>query len=396
MRNARWFFAAIVVVSLVGVAPEIQVASAQTSRPADTPLGPNGGPVEAFISESDVKLFAEGFGMSFQDTSWLMREGTTALYDFQTSHALDERFGAVWTTYKPLTVHLRLTKDAPDLVLRLSKTLGRPVNVTVGGGDYSYLLRQHEAVSLMTSDVMPQKTTLDHVNGTVVFETNERNAGLLTSLRLPPDVPVVLSDIEPMPTGSYANAPMNASTCSTGYAVRRNSDNWRGVVTAGHCPANNSSYGHTLWPQEQQTCAVTDRQVHPTTAPYIWNGFFNLSGQRTAIAGVAGGWLNNQPFTRKGVNTSAGGNIGPYVTRSFGGGDCGGYNATGFELFNSSGAGAIPGDSGGPLMLAYANQWFLAGTTTGVATGAVSGFTAWISVPSGWTACTGSNPSCVG
>lgn len=99
---------------------------------------------------------------------------------------------------------------------------------------------------------------------------------------------------------------------------------------------------------------------------------------------------------RKGRITNAAGNIGPYTEFGVGGGDCGAYTVRGSPLYNSSGSAVVGGDSGGPIMLAYYNQWFLGGITSAEPGAGNSGYSAWIDVPSGWTACTGANPSCVG
>jgi hypothetical protein len=179
--------------------------------------------------------------MTLDEASWLMRDGSKVLADFHQAGLNDQRYGAVWTTYKPFTVHLRVTRDAPDLVASLAKQIGdRKLDVTVRGASYGSLLARQDEVAAALADVNPISLTIDHEFGTVVLETNSRNTRAVTAKRINGDVVVRFTQLEALQSASFAGAD-RGTNCTTGYAARRNSDNFRGIVTAGHCSANGTS-----------------------------------------------------------------------------------------------------------------------------------------------------------
>ncbi|MFZ4719848.1 MAG: hypothetical protein ACOYMR_10505, partial [Ilumatobacteraceae bacterium] len=139
-------------------------------------------------------------------------------------------------------------------------------------------------------------------------------------------------------------------------------------------------------------CTNIDRQRHVTPSPNVYSAFYNFNDQWTSINATATGWYTGQPFFRRGKYTKALGTISSYTSAAIAGGDCGSYTVKGFNLYNTSGQGAVQGDSGGPLLLAYNGHYLIAGTTSGVAATVSQGFSAWISIPPGWTPCTATTP----
>jgi hypothetical protein len=194
------------------------------------------------------------------------------------------------------------------------------------------------------------------------------------------------------------------SDCAVGWAakVTMSGQISNAVGTAGHCGdtgnTGNTAYGYNLGGAFNEVCSNADRQIHLTPAPTPWYGLY-MHNAWTNIAAVAGGWFNGQSFYRRGRFTQAIGTITDPVLRSVVSGtigDCGNYNSYQFRLYNTSwgglSGGAIGGDSGGPLLLAYAGGYYLAGQTSTQAAGGDSGGSAVLSVPSGTMICTAASP----
>lgn len=212
-----------------------------------------------------------------------------------------------------------------------------------------------------------------------------------TDLQIPAGVTTdLVADLKAYPAASFAGVEYEPS-CTVGYMARDFLNNNKYVVTAAHCPdLPATAYGSSLTDLFSETCQTIDTQALRTSATYVWYGFYNAYNQWSTIHAVAGGWYDGQPFHRRGRNTIAVGTIQNPTTITVGGGDCGSYQVYAFPLINTFGppsGSVVGGDSGGPMMLVYFNQYYLAGITTSV--GIVSnGRSAWRSVPPGLAACT--------
>jgi hypothetical protein len=151
--------------------------------------------------------------------------------------------------------------------------------------------------------------------------------------------------------------------------------------------------------RQQEICSYSDRQLHVTSAPNLYWGFYDYFNVWSTIQAVAGGYYRGQPFHRRGRYSVASGIVGDPQYVAFGGNptgqDCGNYMAYVFPLFNSAGGLLIGGDSGGPLMLIYNGQYYLAGITTDAGSpnngNPTNGWAAWRDIPAGWVPCTAQN-----
>jgi hypothetical protein len=288
---------------------------------------------------------------------------------------------------------LRTTTNSPELVREVENQVGRKVEVRIGGLSNQGLMALHDATvaSLVsagkqlgrypTSEVIP-----DAQLGEVRIQINSEDL-IAAKPVIPPGVTVErIADLKPFPAASFAGTEYNPG-CTVGY-MARDFSNLKYVVTAAHCPnLPSSSYGSSHTNVYSEACATIDTQAVRTSATTVWSGFYDYYGQWSNITAVAGGWFNNQPFDRRGRFTTAVGTVTNPTTITVSGGDCGSYPVYAFPLTNTAGSSVVGGDSGGPLMLIYNNQYYLAGQTTSV--GVVSnGRSAWRSVPSGLVACT--------
>jgi hypothetical protein len=354
-----------------------------------------------------VEQFAAGENISLADAEFVLGAGGKALADFAADFEADQRFGAVWVAYNPFSVHLRTTQPAPELSSRLAKGLGREAQVTVGGLSRSDFRRQETRIAQVlelagrkASRALRAESDPDSRSGTLGIRVNALDRPLLQDETFPVGVDIRTGDVELHQPSSYAGAGM--SNCTVGFAATQTigapvNQVFRGVVTAGHCAnSGQTAYGYALGTAQQEICSNSDRQLHTTSAPNLWYGFFDFNNVWTTIQAVAGGWYSGQPFVRKGRIGSAFGVVGdPKIIPVGGNGDCGTYQAYTFPLFNTAGTEVIGGDSGGPLMLIYNGLYYLAGITTaagspnnGIPT---NGWAAWRDVPSGWVACTAQN-----
>ena len=117
---------------------------------------------------------------------------------------------------------------------------------------------------------------------------------------------------------------------------------------------------------------------------------------------MAGGLYDTQPALRIGrltsdqteVQAGTGGlqfNTGGGVTCP-GAGDPPSFSVRGFQLTPSA-IGPVPGDSGGPVYLAYGGKWFLGGIASGGQANALANVSGiwWIPM-AGWKVCTATDP----
>jgi hypothetical protein len=356
-----------------------------------------------------IEQFAVSQSMSVADSEFILGRGSKVLVDFASNSEADPRFGAVWVEYKPFSIHVRTTKPAPDLSDRLSTELGRKAIAAVGGMSRSELRQQEARVSELfdsarrkSGKTLRAESQPDSRSGTLRILVNPQDRRLIEQEGVPAGVDVREGEVDELKPASYAGAGM--SDCTVGYAATRptGSGPERAVVTAGHCPnTGQTAYGYSLGAAQFQICSNADRQLHTTSSPRLWYGFYDYNNYWTTIAGVAGGWYNGQPFFRRGRFTQAIGTIGDPKLVALGGNpisqDCGDrYNAYAFPLFNGGGNPVVGGDSGGPLMLAYFGGWYLAGITTAAGSPnngqPTSGWSAVRDIPAGWTPCTALNP----
>ena len=416
MRNS--VIVGTVVAALLGIAQSTPAqsqtatsgASDQVSRDVSGNIGPDGQKPIGGVTAEDVRMLAESFSISQEDARFVFHEGGGALIEYKKRHQDSQLFGGVRFRYRPtFEVQLRTTVLSKELQDDFKASVGRPYRVIVGGLSEKQLY----AKQMRLSDKLLRKTSKDGKSLTFRFETDFEKGDV--SLLLQPDdlLSADLTDIRPevniaadpdpkTSPASYAGAPSGG--CTIGYAVSRpNPFGSRdgALVTAGHC-ANTGrvAYGFSLGNAQNETCATSDRQLHTTPTNFLWNGFFQPNNSWTQIQAKAGGWYDGQPFARTGINTSAygtirtPGSVAPIVS----GGDCTTpYGVYGFILDNYAAyatAKAVGGDSGGPLLLAYFGNWYLAGVTSGqgVPTGISDGVSAWIDVPAGWTPCTVTTP----
>jgi hypothetical protein len=369
--------------------------------------GPNGEIPQAGVSRRVVEQLAAGENISVADADFVMGVGGRALSDFSANFDADQRFGAVWVEYSPFSVHLRTTQPAPDLSSRLTNDLGRAPQVTVGGLSKVEFRKLEVKVSQVldsagrkTGRPLRAESDSDSRFGTVGIRVNPADRRLIENEVLPVGVDVRDGDVEVHQPSSFAGAGM--SDCTVGFAATQALVNRtvRGVVTAGHCPnSGQTAYGYPLNNAQQEICSYSDRQLHVTSAPNLYWGFYDYFNVWSTIQAVAGGYYRGQPFHRRGRYSVAAGIVGDPQYVPFGGNptgqDCGNYMAYVFPLFNSAGGLLIGGDSGGPLMLIYNGQYYLAGITTGAGSpnngNPTNGWAAWRDIPAGWIPCTAQN-----
>jgi hypothetical protein len=381
----------------------------QVSRDVTGNIGPDGQKPIGGVTAEDVRMLAESVSISQEDARFVFHEGGGALIEFKKRHQDSQLFGGVRFRYKPtFEVQLRTTALSKELQDDFKASVGRPYRVLVGGLSEKQLY----AKQMRLSEKLLRKKSKDGTNLTFRFETDFEKGDV--SLLLQPDdlLSADLTDIRSevnlaadpdskIGTASYAGAP--TASCTIGYAVSRPIGpgvRQGALVTAGHCPDTGQvTYGFSLGNVQDEVCGGQDRQLHTTPTNFLWNGFFLPGGSWTQIQAVAGGWYDGQPFARERKFTSAQGTIrtpGP-VAPQVSGGDCGNYSVYGFILDNYpayASQKAIGGDSGGPLLLAYNGNWYLAGTTSGqgVVGGISDGLSAWRDVPWPWTPCTLTTP----
>lgn len=373
-------------------------ASANDAVPSGTEskieLGPRGEiPVDG-VTATDIETVAKSHDMSFEDARFILFEGSAAILEFTEKHRDDSEFGGVNVIQDGgLRIQIRTTQADSTLADTFESALRRPVERFVGGRSSADLEKDMSAATAALSERgvdFPFTVTKDFERGTIVVSTPAKFLAQARAASLPPSVEVRSDEaIGDEVAASFAGTEMNPG-CTVGFAVQ-NSSGTHGLITAGHCTdTGTSAYGFTTGNAQSEVCTDVDRQLHTTPATQIWEGFYN-GNVWTNIHAVAGGWYPGQNYFRRGRNTIATGTIQDISTGTASSppGDCPtSYTVRGFVLNLSTGSGVVGGDSGGPLMLAYNGQWYVAGITSTAGPAGSAGRSAWRSIPAGWTACT--------
>ena len=342
-------------------------------------------------------------------------------------HANDEAFGSIWASHSSgqYVVHLRVSgaaggADARRLSGSLGSLLGGKLVVDVGGLGRRQL---QEKFRLVEATV---RSRLSLIRAAYIVGMDEHRGKI--AIVVPPGMGQDIGALvdgdsyvteEVLEVPKVQNAPSASSQyltngtwqtrCTVGFAVRRNSDNWPGVVTNGHCSRatwapswTGRANGQTYWQGEQPTCGpAADSQIHPITGTVASPG---------SIWEVAGGLYENQPTMRQGAFTSntstvVANPVGVLIaSRPVNGTGVSDtcpfmYNIVSFDTSNTltSGTWSQPGDSGSPVLPLYANLWFLGGLHSASGNQGLNGASSrvsWIgNIPrAGWRVCTVSIP----
>lgn len=356
--------------------------------------------------------FAKTQGISPAEAAQAFAD-SAPLYDFTLQNAKDSRFGAVWATYDGgYKVHLRyLDPSFLDVLADLASKLGAPVDLRVGGASAAELndvaQTLQDAKSRVAYSLNLPEGTLD------LHEGSSLAPGLIDAAyvrTIPAPRPAAGDRFAAADVWNYDGSNW-AAVCTAGFMYKGPSIS--GYATAGHCPDGGLSRGwvdgiYSAWSNPfQEQCANTGGDYQLVN----FDGGFTLVQNRAfdkrsyphplISFAIAGGYYIGQPTLKMGLfaNGAVGSNTG--TVTGFGNkaelatGDCPAGTYTGLQ-YNNLSAG---GDSGGPILLSYANQWFLGATH---AIGGENGpgqpgtrqgtWIGWIPLPGGYHICTVSNP----
>ena len=339
---------------------------------------------------------------------WLLGEGGVTILDVKSSLSDDPRFGAIWVDYDPFSVKVRLTQEDPALADSIRGSFDdHPFELIVVPGSLSASEadRLLADVPQLVGDISreaPAEIGLNIRTGEIEIRAASSDHPAVGALADKKGFRHVEESVLAQTAVEYGGDRFNGyngGTCSVGYTVRRLSDNFPGIVTAGHCYHIGSVGGHPLWPEEQELCYgyQRDRQVHPIDGGATTEKFaLYVAGYgylQTYFEAVAGGWYDGQPSYRVGTYTYEFNKMRqPVWTWINGNSECASAWNYGYRLTASDrtqGQVAITGDSGGPLVAQYNGKWFLIGTSTSSnhANGGQSGSASLLSIPSGWKVC---------
>lgn len=199
--------------------------------------------------------------------------------------------------------------------------------------------------------------------GRVVIRSENPNQEAVQDAAIRPGVEVRAETPEVGTADNWAGALWNgwySGDCTVGYTLRRLSDNQQGVATAGHCGDVGDVNGYALWPEEQEVCYNTngDRQVHPMDGGPTYAYFPTYTGPLAWIYNLAGGYFVGQDVYRYGQTGKELNEISDVLKLypMSASGDCLSGNVYGWQLAGSTrtaGSVSQPGDSGGPVLLAF-------------------------------------------
>lgn len=393
--------------------------------PTTVPGTPNARPtppgnLNRGIETEDIARFAKYKGITFGDAESAFSDAK-AIVDFKRAFGDDSEFGNVWVQYDgTYSVHLRtITRNS---VLKASLKV-KGLRIDHYGGKSARQTKINLAKATLLAMKYSGSVAVD-LQGDVVLTTRQKpTTAETTGLIVVDEEPLTL-----LPGESYAGAPTDSANtggkCTVGFPIKRDSDNWAGIVTAGHCGNDywtpNGSWGRWVdslnkttasntenidynwattgaWPSEWDSCAP-DRQVNPVSLQDSYAIFFNRSTDAwTSVYDQAIGWYDGQPIYRTGRRTEQVGNLlyptiaqpnrtawGTNIVPSDA--ECGSRSLDGFRYEPKT---SLGGDSGGPLLFAYDGLWFAGGIhITGSAAGDF-GFAEDIgdAIPPGWRLC---------
>jgi hypothetical protein len=382
------------------------VALAQTAPPDPAPTQALKGTPSSL--EEDVSDLARSVGTSLEEARHALATSGHVVDAIQAEEA-DRNFGSIWVTYNPYTLHVRLLKANYTQLKRIaSAARAQRVRLHLGGRSRAQLMADMETlVATIGKRNLQANSRLDEEAGRFEVTTLDSEAAAVART-------VGADVVNAPPVGAKANVaygglPMYVWTgtvwqahCTGGFIARNVANGWTGLITAGHCSnfLNNTRWynGETPSSVHNEHCGGGwgDSQIIRLTGPVSDVVFTNSPiSQYVTHWAQAGGWYNGQPARQGRLN---GGHALPvenfyatYVVGT-GGGDCN-FSYTISHAMRTGGA-SVDGDSGGPIVLSYNNQWFGAGVVTGnipptpqtPGPGTISSFL-WGVDRAGWTLC---------
>jgi hypothetical protein len=366
---------AVIAIAGVGVIPSGHVSKIASATSPDA--SHTGTDMDVAAQE-----FAEAMSIPVAEAQLAFAE-TGPIGDFNDRYRDDPRFGAIWVSYADgYRVHLRVTGRSPNAMAaeieELQGSIVGEVLVSTGGASAAQLRAFAEVAN---RDGLPVLFDLDHPAGRVdVYRGTDRS-------RLPKTFPseflVFLDESPELQTPATGLAGSDSrhfifggwyATCTAGFM-------WggfgiTGYAIAGHCPdatvSNPSSidapFDTTTTFSEFCPGSGGDYQAHSFITPtdpkeHVMNkqGW----GSPISIEAVAGGYYIGQTVFKTGLwanstSTSWGVVNGFGSVNTSAGGDC----AAGTASMLKTTALGKPGDSGGPVLLLFANAWYAAGMTS--------------------------------
>ena len=280
--------AACLAAPTVAQSPSPSINPPSASKSPETVVGiqtvPQTPPLQ---DETFFKRFAEKNKLSLADSRAVFAD-TKALADYTVKNGDDPGFGSLWTTYLGgYRIHLRVVNDQAKQGFVTQLEVLPNVSVQVGGKSNSELRREADALHrVLGSRAGDTYIHLDVSAGVVIVEAS---ATVLAEIRplLGNDMLTKEALIRPaMATSSpgegiqvrpAAGYVFQDQGCTVGFTVRRLSDNWPGVVSAGHCARGTWNPGpqdwtartqglENFWEGEQWNCGPdADSQIFPTT-----------------------------------------------------------------------------------------------------------------------------------
>jgi len=393
-RTSRIRACATVVVCLCGAVASASVATAnaslsprmagespttQTTTPTLPASGAAVGPPSEFafdlptVEEYAVQ-YADENGVSVATAEQMMRDNDVVL-DFTRQEFSNPLFGAAWVgdDYRVNVRYLAADFDAKADALVLA--VGRPIVRHVGGGSAATIFGLPERLRKAGFDDQVAYR-LDIAAGLVeVWAGAEALAAFIDpTLLVKVDAPLI-GEATTAASGSSVlfNQPgtpsYNSGRCTAGFTYKK-PGSFTGFVTAGHCPDWNTyvdgNYSSSSNPV-QQLCGVGGDYawIHLQNSPNPLSTFLNKQSGAYWQLRVAGGFNLNQPTFKIGFDgssdrTNTGQVIGYQTLGMSPGSYCPlGASYTGLYISNNQ----AEGDSGGPTLLAYNGQWYLAGLT---------------------------------
>ncbi len=403
-------------ISLFGVPPAFGFVP-PTTRPGGEQIGLGSSP--ELPSQADfVSGFAAAKRISVMDAASAVKDSQLVV-DVTSQYEKADFYGGIAMDYSGgYRIRARATTAiGAETIRRSLDRASGPVEVVVGGASLEELNQEGGklAALLATSDVA---VLIDALEGSIVVRGPESSLkkvpeSVRKTVKLEPGAgPVHASTAGPGTTLQRWTGSAWVNDCTVGIAIRRLSDNWPGVVTAGHCNIAQWNPGWTgrtanienLRKAENRSCgggpvsvpgqgpAGADFQLHPMT------GNSTVSG---GIYSIAGGFGLGQPVLRNGWVTSDYTSVAfaqpPGGVSAIGGAQPGStcqftYNVLGIQL--APGAyGPVGGDSGGPVLLNYGGNYYFYGITSGGAQGSPGIASGWGAFNmDGWRYCTQTQP----
>jgi hypothetical protein len=331
---------------------------------------------------------------------------TKAIGDYVKEHWETPNAPAVWVSYDHgYEVHARLPDNTSDAtsIDALQEALGRAIVRHEGGAGLGKL---NGAADFLNKNFPQSRFEVDVQDGIIALHDEVTIPDDVLSakyVRLLP-APTHPDDHQLLIHAGHAwdgwNGTVYYAECTVGFTYKNNTTGYGGTATAAHCSDGYhqartasvvSGYSFNAYNQSEW-CDTRDVQLAlSSTSDGVSYAFYNwTTNSHSIIYAIAGGYYIGQPTFMAGISSHGTWDqvlgFGTFTRPADVYSDCPNSSSIyGIEVGNDG----QPGDSGGPILLIWGSNYYLAGTVSfGGSTHVVGYWTQNVPLPSAYHICT--------